>query len=369
MKVALIRREFSLSKGGAEGYSVALARSLAQLGCEVHLFAEKFGISEQIPVFHHKVQNIKYRTFLKHLVFVRNARKALQNERFDSIVALARVDCADVYRSGDPLFIHWLKCHKPTITDRIFGFVNPKQRSLLALEERIFQSARIKKIVALSQMDKRLMTHYYNVPEKKVVVLHNGVDTERFNPSVKRFRKEVRKKHSIPEDAPLVLFVGMDFKRKNLGILIDSFAHLPSEFTLLVIGAGKQRQVDENLKKLKLENRIFFTGRVSDIERYYGAADVFALPSLYDPFCNAVLEATACGVSVVVSENAGASELIEHGENGLILKSDSSAKELSDNIIKAYEQQERFGTAAAKTAESHTLKSYAASFLSLLKTL
>lgn len=367
MKVALLRREFSLSKGGAEGYSVALARCLAKLGCEVHLFAEKFGIPQEERLLHHIVPTLKYRTFIRHLMFVRSARKMLKTEEFDSIVALARFDSTDVYRSGDPLFIHWLKCHKPTISDRIFGFINPKQLSLLALEERIFLSARIRKIVALSQMDKQLMILYYRVPKHKITVLYNGVDTERFNPSVKRFRKEVRDKLSIPEDAPVLLFVGMDFKRKNLVSVIDSLAYLPSEFILLVVGAGKQKRFDERIKTLNIKNRVIFTGRVNEIERYYGAADVFVLPSLYDPFCNAVLEAMACGLSVIVSENAGASELIENEKSGLILSSNSSAKELSDKIINAYNQKERFGTSAAERASKQTILSYAESFLKLLK--
>ena len=367
MKVALVRREFTLSKGGAESYAVALAHSLVELGCEVHIFAERFGLSPRYGITYHRVPNIRYRTFLKHLVFVRNVRKALSEDQFDVVAALSRIDCADVYRSGDPLFVHWLRRHEPTPTDRLLSILNPKQRSLLALEERIFCSARIRKYIALSVMDKKLMMRYYSVPERKIRVLYNGVDTDRFNPSLKEHRGSVRASLSISSDAPLILFVGMDFKRKNLGVLMDALALLPKEFRLLVVGSGKAKRYRQRAESLKISERVVFVGRVSDVERYYGAADVFCLPSLYDPFCNAVLEAMASGLCVVVSADTGASELIENGKEGLVLKSDSDAEGVARAILEAFERREEFGENAAETASKHTLISYAEEFLNLLK--
>jgi UDP-glucose:(heptosyl)LPS alpha-1,3-glucosyltransferase len=61
-----------------------------------------------------------------------------------------------------------------------------------------------------------------------------------------------------------------------------------------------------------------FFGGVKDVRPFYGAADVFALPTLYDPFPNAALEAWACGLPVVTSTDCGAAELVVEGENGYV---------------------------------------------------
>ena len=71
--------------------------------------------------------------------------------------------------------------------------------------------------------------------------------------------------------------------------------------------------------KAKLEGSVFFPGKVDDMPPYYQAAGVFILPTYYDPFSNACLEALACGCLVATTEHNGAAEVIKHGETGYIL--------------------------------------------------
>ena len=81
-----------------------------------------------------------------------------------------------------------------------------------------------------------------------------------------------------------------------------------------------------------LRSRIIYKKPIPDIERYYSAADIFALPSIYEPFGNANLEALASGLPVITTRHCGAADIIEHGQNGLIVESPKSAKELAENI-------------------------------------
>jgi len=364
MHVGLVRRRFTERKGGAESYAVSTARALVRKGCRVTVFAERFDIGPEPSMEYVPVANINKRTFLTHLLFVRGLRRALRSHPVDVVLSMARADCADVYRSGDPLFLHWIGRHEPTPTDRMLGWLNPKQRSLLQLERRIFRSARIRRVIALSRMEARLMRRYYAVPQRKIRVLHNGVDTRRFNPSVRERRRVVRGRLGIDLRRPVALFVGMEFKRKGLAHAIDAVAR--TDALLLVAGAGREEPYRRRATRLGCERRVLFLGRHSPMEDLYGAADVFLLPTLYDPFCNAVMEAMACGLPVVVGEEAGAAEIVRRGESGFVIDNERDPAKTAGQLTTALEARDRMGREAARDAAGRTMERYAERLMALL---
>ena len=72
-------------------------------------------------------------------------------------------------------------------------------------------------------------------------------------------------------------------------------------------------------EKLGIDKRVSFWGPEKEIKKLYGMADVFVLPTIYDPFSNATLEAMATGIPVITTEHNGASEIIEDGVQGFIV--------------------------------------------------
>jgi len=365
MHVAIVRRYFTLTKGGAESYAVMIARELLRMGWRVSVVAEEAdtdGLPEGLRVY--RVRTVRVRTFMRHLLFIRAARRVLNAIRPDRVLALSRFDRAHLYRSGDPLFIHWLKCHKPNLADRLLGWLNPKQRSILQLESRVFSAASVRRILALSFMDARLMRHYYAVPENKITVLHNGYDPSRFSPDVRRHRKAVRRELGIDE-RPLLLFVGMDFKRKGLDIALRALPLL-KETVLVVAGGGDVRRFGKLAASLGVSERVLFLGRRSDVERLYGSADLLLLPSRYDPFCNAVLEAMACGLPVVVTQNTGASELV-NPSCGVVLPSSPEPEEVARACRKVLQQSRRLGENAHRAVANLTIRDYTRKLALLLQ--
>ena len=69
-----------------------------------------------------------------------------------------------------------------------------------------------------------------------------------------------------------------------------------------------------------MRGRVTFAGPQTDPKPYYGAADAFVLPTLYDPFPNAALEAMACGLPVVTSTKSGAAELVAEHDAGFVVR-------------------------------------------------
>src|SRR5205814_4728258 len=121
-------------------------------------------------------------------------------------------------------------------------------------------------------------------------------------PDVRRARAEIRARHGIPLDAPLVLFVGSGFARKGVPALLEAMSALDRSSYLLIVGRDKrQARYEHRARALGIAPRVRFVGAQPDVTPYYGAADVLALPTLYDPFPNVAIEALACGLPVVTS--------------------------------------------------------------------
>jgi UDP-glucose:(heptosyl)LPS alpha-1,3-glucosyltransferase len=104
---------------------------------------------------------------------------------------------------------------------------------------------------------------------------------------------------------------------------------------LLVAGQDRPGPYQRLADRLGVKNKVFFLGPRADVERLYGAADVFVLPSWYEPFSNACLEAMASGLPVVTTKETGAAEIIREGVNGYTLPFPVSPTELAEKITRA----------------------------------
>jgi len=106
-------------------------------------------------------------------------------------------------------------------------YLNPRHLALLYIEKNIFKQGNYKRIITNSHMSKAQVSHYYNVPEEKIKVVHNGVDLNKFNSEEKPdLRKSIRKNLGIKKDEVVLLFAGNDFKRKGLQFAMQCSANL-----------------------------------------------------------------------------------------------------------------------------------------------
>jgi UDP-glucose:(heptosyl)LPS alpha-1,3-glucosyltransferase len=195
-----------------------------------------------------------------------------------------------------------------------------------------FKKGNYKKIVAVSQMVKDDIIKIYDVPENDIIVNHNGVDIEKFNPNNKnKFSQEIRNKHDLSENDYVLLFLGTGFKRKGLKYVLESLKNTKSA-KLLIVGKGDIDKFKSKAKELSVLDRCRFIGPVREVEKYYAAADVFVFPSIYDPCANVTLEAMASGLPVITTVDNGASGVIENKKNGYILDRPDNIKKMVEYI-------------------------------------
>jgi UDP-glucose:(heptosyl)LPS alpha-1,3-glucosyltransferase len=172
-------------------------------------------------------------------------------------------------------------------------------------------------------MVKQDVMRWYGIPEGRVVVIYNGVNTERFHPRNRQYRDEIRGRHGVGNEF-LILFVSNNFRMKGLGYLVKTLAEIRKEdrrpFKLLVLGRDRQGPYLRLAKKTGISKEVVFVGSTDEPEKYYGAADLLVHPTFYDACSLTVLEAQASGLPVVTTVSNGASGLISHGEDGWVIE-------------------------------------------------
>lgn len=258
----------------------------------------------------------------RDIAFARCVRRVLREERFDLVQSHERIPGCDIFRAGDGVHAAWLeqRARGQSLLERASDRSNSWHRYILASERRLFADPRLKAVICISELVREDILRFYPIAEDKLHVIYNGIDLERFHPALAyAHRQPVRARHGIPPDAPLFIFVGSGFERKGVVALLNAFAAAPAEARLLIIGYDKRaRRYASQAERLGLEKRVTFTGGIRDVRPYYAAADAFVMPTRYEPLSNAVLEALACGLPAIVSQQCGAAELITPGRNGYV---------------------------------------------------
>jgi L-malate glycosyltransferase len=151
--------------------------------------------------------------------------------------------------------------------------------------------------------------------EKEIQVIHNFVDVERFSRKpIDAFRKVI-----APNGERILLHASNFRKIKRVQDVIHIFANvnkvIPSK--LLLVGDGPERPMAEELaRELKICDEVRFVGKQQDMEEIFAVADLFVLPSEYESFGLAALEAMAAGAPVVSTNAGGLPEIILQGECG-----------------------------------------------------
>jgi UDP-glucose:(heptosyl)LPS alpha-1,3-glucosyltransferase len=254
--------------------------------------------------------------------FARAVCAELSRRHFDLVQSHERIACCDVYRAGDGVHAEWLaqRSRIQSGARRLATRLSPHHRYLLAAERALFTAPRLKAVICNSAMVRDEIARHFGTDRAKLVLIRNAVDGKVFHPGLRaEFRDAVRQQLKIPDNANVVAYVGSGFERKGVATLLDALSRVRPEAWAIVAGKDKhaQRYVDQ-ARSLGVAERVRFVGAVSDVRPYYAAADSFVLPTLYDPFPNAALEAMACGLPVLTSAKCGVAELVREGETGFV---------------------------------------------------
>ena len=221
-------------------------------------------------------------------------------------------------------------------------------------------------VLANSQALAEAMAADYGYPLSGVQVLPLGIDTDRFQPTRTRW---LRAHLGLDDDAPILLYVGRLERRKGVEVMVEAFARLRERHpkaTLLLAGFSTDTgpghsSLLEYLKRragaLGALDAIRFLGHVpyDELPHYYSGCDLFLAPSLYEPFGMVYLEAMACGKAAVGCDAGGVSEIIHHGQTGILVPPGDAVALASslDTLLSSGERRAAIGERARLAVKQH----------------
>lgn len=142
----------------------------------------------------------------------------------------------------------------------------------------------------------------------------NGVDLKRYDPASLPSRQKARRSVGLSQHAPLAVCVGRLCRQKGQDLLLRAWGEVLAELPharLALVGDGPDRAaLEEQAAQLTVPQSVVFAGRVDDPRPWYAAADLTVLPSRWEGMALAPLEAMACARPVVLSDVAGAREVL-----------------------------------------------------------
>ncbi|MGB1108792.1 MAG: glycosyltransferase family 4 protein [Gammaproteobacteria bacterium] len=319
LKLALVRQKYT-AFGGAERFTDRAMDALKARGVDISVVAREWRGDSPFEVIQSDPFHIGRRW--RDSSFHQAACLAVESGGFDLVQSHERIPCCDIYRAGDGLHRSWLeqRCRLRGGFSKMATKLSPYHRYTLRAEERLFMSHRLKAVICNSQLVKSEIQQAFGLPDERFEVIYTGVDANHFEPGKARVRgAPLRESYGIDDSRPIMLLVGSGYERKGVEQFLRALAKTPEEIIGWVVGNDREPARFEKLaEELGVSQRVLFLGPQKDVVPFYGAADALVLPSLYDPFPNASLEAMACGLPVVVSEKCGTVDIVNEGENGFI---------------------------------------------------
>ncbi len=354
VKVCFVSPEYLPLSGGTGAYVYYLANELIKLGnsiCVVSGYdaSADVQISEQLSAFFLKIPKTP---IVKSFLFAGSARKKMNKMRDGCAVDIAHANLPLVPSFAVPAnfgktlvtTVHstW-KGEAEAIRGEPYTRLNPNEKFMVSFNWflRIFEETmleRANRIIGVSDFTRRELLQYYKVKESKIRVIHNGVDTQKFQPAADK-RKVKEELGLNPEDIA-ILSVGRLYARKGLFTLIECMPAVVKRFRnakFVISGKGQSSEMEKliaHASRLGVRDNIVFTGYFPDkkLPKLYQAADVFAFSTFYENLPFAVLEALSTGLPVVTTNVGGIPEMIDSGKNGFLVEP-FNAQQLADRVL------------------------------------
>jgi UDP-glucose:(heptosyl)LPS alpha-1,3-glucosyltransferase len=372
MRIALLTRRFDPHGGGTERDMIVTAECLAAAGHNITIFTHELrGSSDRFQV--RQIGGVAPGRTAGLLSFAYDAPAAARREGADLVISFARTIGADVMRSGGSAHISYLRAARQwrgAFQWRAMQ-VSPYHRAQMFIERRGFGSPHLKAAIAVSNLVRDDLIREFHLSQEKVITLYNGVDLERFTPSRDdSARREIRSSLDITDGASLVAFVGNGFGRKGLRFLIEAWPKITCGAHLLVVGGDrKSRWYQREAMRRGVGRRIHFAGPVPDVTQIFHGVEAVALPSLFEPFGNVVMEAMACGLPVLSSAQSGAAELLPESMQRFVVQDPTNSDEIASKLSALLGADGELRVAARATAEGYTWQRYADKLLAIVSTL
>ena len=200
--------------------------------------------------------------------------------------------------------------------------------TLAQVERMFYRSPDLQRVITQSHLLARDLEQYYGLAPERIAVAHGGVNAATFDPEERSvLRPRARRELGLRDDEFVFFFIGNNWLIKGLYHVMRALADVPAA-RLMVVGVDVERPESWQRfsRELGVADRIGYLPRRPDILYYYAAADALLAPSVYDTFPLMPLEAMACGLPVIVSEQTGVAEILGEEDALVVSRPDNTAE-------------------------------------------
>jgi UDP-glucose:(heptosyl)LPS alpha-1,3-glucosyltransferase len=311
MRVALALDRFEPARGGLESYAARLAGWLLEAGHVVHAVAFAFAEDGLPPgLIRHPLPRPPGR-----MDRARAVTEGLAMTPVDVIHDFGvgwRFDVLQILGGSRRSALHAQRRASP-LRERLGALVNAWREWRGDELERRRLAPGPGRIVAASAMVKAQLVADYGVAPHRITIVPNGVDTERFSPTVAAaLRPAARARLEFGDQDVVFLFVGRNYRLKGLAPALRAIATLGADgrhARCVVLGAVSDAGLEGLVAASGVAGRVRLCGAVADPRPYYAAADVVLHPTFYDTGSLAVLEGWAMGLPAITTRRNGVAEL------------------------------------------------------------
>jgi len=255
-----------------------------------------------------------------------------------------------------------IHCHwtvSGLIASWVFGKKIPIVLSVRGSDVKLFNNSLTKRFnrYIISRMDRVVAVsddladslYKIGIEKQKIEIIPNGVSA-RFKPGNRVLCRQMK---DLPEEAFIVLFVGLFVPVKGLDVLIDALSKWRTEtdWKCVLVGDGpEEKDIADRILRHELNRQFVFAGRqpVECIPAWMQAADVLVLPSRSEGRPNVAIEAQACGIPVVATRVGGTAEIVMDGKTGVLVDPENS--DALENALRIMKRNENLRLEMGKRA-------------------
>lgn len=340
-------------QGGVERSVWELARAWSRHH-EITVYARDFEADGLPGVVHVPVASAGP-ALLRPASFARGARRALRGNQHDHVISFGVGDVGADVLWVNSVHRRWLQVSSTFgeggLRASPFRRLLPQHLLLLELERRYFRADGTAAVVVVADQVGSDLQSLYGISADRLHTVHNGFSPREFSAArCRQLRDEARADLGLGQDDVVLLVVANELARKGLPVVLDAVHELnDSRVHVVLAGRRSPQSLDPQVARLGLADRFHFAGSSADVGRLHAASDLFVLPTKYEAFCLAIVEALASGLPVITSDLPGAGDLIHDGANGRLLSDPTDSHALADLLRSGLDPERRQAWSRAAT--------------------
>jgi glycosyltransferase involved in cell wall biosynthesis len=221
-----------------------------------------------------------------------------------------------------------------------------------------FSERYVDKFTVVSDILKEKLIVTHNIPERKIETIYNGIELQKYRTyDSDKSSKEIRKEFGVDDKELFVATIGRMVWQKGFEYLLESIPEIIKtlpQSKILIVGDGPLKdKLKVKSEKLKVADKIIFTGFRSDIKEILSAVDLLVIPSLSEGFPMVTLEAMAMAKPIIATNIDGITEQITDGVDGILMppKDPSALAKAVIRVLTNKELARNMGLSARKKVE------------------